>query len=43
MSVVRHCSAVAQIGFVPSGDVTMDDTAFTDLATRAADRLTYLK
>jgi DNA-directed RNA polymerase specialized sigma24 family protein len=43
MAVVRHGSAVAQIGFVPSGDVTMDDTAFTDLATRAADRLTYLK
>ena len=43
MAIVRSGSAVAQVGFVPSGPVTMSDADFTALANRAADRLTYLK
>lgn len=43
MAIVRNGSAVGQVGFVPSGSVTMADAAFTALADRAADRLGYLK
>jgi len=42
MAIVRTGSAVAQVGFVPSGTVTMSDADFTALAQRAAQRLTYL-
>ena len=43
MAIVRNGTSVAQVGFVPSGKVTMTDADFTALAQRAADRLTYLK
>lgn len=43
MAIVRQGASVAQIGFIPSGNVTMSDADFTSLAARAADRLTYLK
>jgi DNA-directed RNA polymerase specialized sigma24 family protein len=43
MAIVRTGSGVAQVGFVPSGKVTMTDADFTALARRAAERLTYLK
>ncbi len=43
MAIVRTGAGVAQVGFVPSGKVTMTDSDFTALAQRAADRLTYLK
>lgn len=43
MAIVRTGAAVGQVGFVPSGSVTMADAAFTALAGRAADRLGYLK
>jgi len=42
MAIVRTGSAVAQVGFVPSGKVTMTDADFAALAQRAAARLTYL-
>jgi DNA-directed RNA polymerase specialized sigma24 family protein len=41
MAIVRSGSAVAQLGFAPSGAVTMSDADFTALAQRAAARLTY--
>lgn len=43
MAIVRTAAGVAQVGFVPSGKVTMTDSDFTALAQRAAERLTYLK
>ena len=43
MAIVRTGVGVAQVGFVPSGKVTMTDDDFTALAKRAAERLTYLK
>lgn len=43
MAIVRNRTGVTQVGFVPSGKVTMTDTDFTALAHRAAERLTYLK
>jgi hypothetical protein len=43
MAIVRSGSAVTQVGFVPSGQVTMTDADFKALAERAAERLTYLK
>jgi DNA-directed RNA polymerase specialized sigma24 family protein len=43
MAIVRNGSDVAQIGFVPSGQVTMTDADFKALAERAADRLSYLQ
>lgn len=42
MAVARQGSAVAQLGFVPSGTVDMDPAAFVALADRAADRLAHL-
>ena len=43
MAIVRTGSGVAQIGFVPSGKVTMTDADFAGLARRAGERLTYLR
>ena len=42
MAAVRQGDAVAQLGFVPSGKVVMDQGAFVALADRAADRLALL-
>ena len=39
MAVLRHGTAVAQLGFVPGRDARMADGAFVDLVTRALDRL----
>lgn len=43
MAIVREGTSVSQIGFVPSGKVTMTNADFTALAQRAAARLAYLK
>lgn len=42
MAIARSGRSLAQIGFVPSGGVTMADGAFIDLAYRALDRLEQL-
>ncbi len=42
MAIMRYGTKVAQVGFVPSGSVTMDDKAFTALAKRAQQRLAKL-
>ncbi|MCW2797775.1 hypothetical protein, partial [Nocardioides sp.] len=42
MAIVRSGTAVAQIQFVPSGDVEMADGAFAALAERALERLPRL-
>lgn len=42
MAIARTGTSVAQIGFVPSGQVTMDGGAFIDLAYRALARLERL-
>ena len=39
MAILRSGGAVAQLGFVPSGDVDMEGDAFVDLSYRALDRL----
>lgn len=42
MAIIRDGSDVAQLGFVPSGDVSMANGAFVDLAERALERLAQL-
>ena len=42
MALAREGDGVAQIGFVPSAKVRMEQSAFVTLAERAADRLRYL-
>jgi len=42
MGIVRDGTSVAQVGFVPSGKVTMADGAFPALVRRALDRLPAL-
>jgi len=42
MAAIRQGSAVAQLGFTPTGKVDMDPAAFVALAGRAADRLALL-
>lgn len=42
MAILRNGAAVGQLGFVPSGEVTMEPGAFAALAHRAADRLVNL-
>ncbi|MCW2766049.1 MAG: hypothetical protein JWO11_2008 [Nocardioides sp.] len=42
MAIVRSGTAVAQVQFVPSGDVGMPDDAFVALAQRALERLPEL-
>ncbi len=42
MAVVREGNAVAQLTFVPSGEVSIGPEAFTTLARRAQERLGQL-
>ncbi|WP_141781951.1 hypothetical protein [Nocardioides albertanoniae] len=42
MAAIRKGSNVAQMSFVPDGDVDLSSSDFVALARRAADRLTYL-
>jgi len=42
MAIMRTGTAVAQLGFVPSGDARMTDDAFVALAERALERLPKL-
>ncbi len=42
MAVIREGNAVAQLTFVPSGDVSIGPESFTTLAHRAQERLGQL-
>jgi len=43
MAIVRRGNAVAQLGFVPSGNATISTTDFAGLAERAQQRLAHLR
>jgi hypothetical protein len=42
MGIARSGTSVAQVGFVPDGQVTMGSDTFVALVTRALDRLTAM-